>query len=181
MQLPRSAEHDPVAIAETALNLGITYFDTAPSYNNANPKPTTVMCWPATEGGLPGDQDRRSHARRYVTQHRAKLKRLQTDRVDLIQIHGSLHGGSRCLGETHWCADRALQTPRPKGHTFHWLNRPRQRYAPAGGHRALPFDTLLTTLNPVSRRKPFRRICCRWRTGSRWAHRMKVMAGATAA
>ena len=33
MQLPPSAEHDPAAIAEMALNLGITYFDTAPSYN----------------------------------------------------------------------------------------------------------------------------------------------------
>ena len=34
MQLPPSADHDPLAIAETALNLGLTYFDTAPSYNN---------------------------------------------------------------------------------------------------------------------------------------------------
>ncbi len=35
MQLPPSADHDPMAIAETALNLGVTYFDTAPSYNVA--------------------------------------------------------------------------------------------------------------------------------------------------
>ncbi|MGE5610804.1 MAG: aldo/keto reductase [Bacillota bacterium] len=34
MQLPPSKDHDPTAIAEAALNLGITYFDTAPSYNN---------------------------------------------------------------------------------------------------------------------------------------------------
>src|SRR5512133_3755378 len=34
MQLPPSADHDPVALAEMALNLGVTYFDTAPSYNN---------------------------------------------------------------------------------------------------------------------------------------------------
>ena len=34
MQLPPSAGHDPVALAETALNLGVTYFDSAPSYNN---------------------------------------------------------------------------------------------------------------------------------------------------
>src|SRR5690349_18936414 len=34
MQLPPSANHDPMAIAETALNLGVTYFDSAPAYNN---------------------------------------------------------------------------------------------------------------------------------------------------
>ena len=34
MQLPPSQDHDPAAIAEAALDLGITYFDTAPSYNN---------------------------------------------------------------------------------------------------------------------------------------------------
>src|SRR5262249_16377356 len=34
MQLAPSSDHDPVAIAETALNLGITYFDTSPDYNN---------------------------------------------------------------------------------------------------------------------------------------------------
>jgi hypothetical protein len=34
MQLPPSKDHDPAAIADTALDLGITYFDTAPSYNN---------------------------------------------------------------------------------------------------------------------------------------------------
>ncbi|MHC4354159.1 MAG: aldo/keto reductase, partial [Planctomycetota bacterium] len=34
MQLPPSDDHDPAAIAEAALDLGITYFDTAPSYNS---------------------------------------------------------------------------------------------------------------------------------------------------
>ncbi len=34
MQLPPSATHDPAALAEAALDLGITYFDTAPAYNN---------------------------------------------------------------------------------------------------------------------------------------------------
>src|SRR6516162_1099406 len=34
MQLPPSRDHDPGALAERVLDLGITYFDTAPSYNN---------------------------------------------------------------------------------------------------------------------------------------------------
>src|SRR5258706_10231606 len=34
MWLPPSATHDPSGIAELALNLGITYFDTAPSYRD---------------------------------------------------------------------------------------------------------------------------------------------------
>jgi aryl-alcohol dehydrogenase-like predicted oxidoreductase len=33
MQLPPSQSHDPVALAELALDLGVTYFDMAPSYN----------------------------------------------------------------------------------------------------------------------------------------------------
>jgi uncharacterized protein len=34
MQQPPSNDHDPVALAEAALDLGIAYFDTAPAYNN---------------------------------------------------------------------------------------------------------------------------------------------------
>ncbi len=33
MQRPPSREFDPGALAEAALDLGITYFDTAPAYN----------------------------------------------------------------------------------------------------------------------------------------------------
>ena len=33
MQLPPSRSHDPVALAEMALDSGVSYFDTAPSYN----------------------------------------------------------------------------------------------------------------------------------------------------
>ena len=34
MQRPPAKDHDPVALAEAALELGISYFDTAPAYNN---------------------------------------------------------------------------------------------------------------------------------------------------
>ena len=59
MQLPPARDHDPVALAEQALDLGITYFDTAPSYNNGQSE-TNYGQVLARRRGVPRDQDRRS-------------------------------------------------------------------------------------------------------------------------
>ena len=89
MQLPPSAGHDPVAIAETALNLGVTYFDTAPSYNNGQSETNYghVLARRRKEVFLTTKTGDRTHdgTLRSIEQ---SLKRLQTDHVDLIQIHG---------------------------------------------------------------------------------------------
>src|SRR5215469_7216811 len=82
MQLPPSRDHDPGALAEQALDLGITYFDTAPSYNNGQ-----VLARRRGEVFLAtktGDRSR-DGALRGIEQ---SLERLRTDRVDLLQIHG---------------------------------------------------------------------------------------------
>ena len=158
MQLPPSATHDPAAIAEAALDLGITYFDTAPSYNNGQSETNYGQVvarrrkdiFLATKTG-----DRTCDGTmRSIEQ---SLKRLRTDRVDLIQIHGisakedldAWDKSSGVLTALHKLRDQKVT--RFIGLTGHEsaskLQEAIERY---------DFDTLLTTLNPVSRRAPFR-------------------------
>ena len=158
MQLPPSAEHDPVAIAETALNLGVTYFDTAPSYNDGQSETNyghvlarrRKEVFQATKTG-----DRTYEGTlRSIEQ---SLKRLQTDHVDLIQVHGvspteDIDAWDKPTGVlTALRKLRDQKVTRFIGVTGHdsalKLREAIERY---------DFDTLLTTLNPVSRRRPFR-------------------------
>lgn len=158
MQLPPTAEHDPAAIAETALNLGVTYFDTAPSYNNGQSETNygQVLARRRRDVFLATKTGDRTYdgTLRSIEQ---SLKRLQTDHVDLIQIHGispteDLDGWDKPTGVL--IALRKLRDQKVTrfiGLTGHdsaaRLRAAIERYE---------FDTLLTTLNPVSRRKPFR-------------------------
>jgi aryl-alcohol dehydrogenase-like predicted oxidoreductase len=158
MQRPPTENHDPAAIAETALDLGITYFDTAPSYNNGQSETNygQVLARRRGEVFLACKTGDRSYdgTLRSVEQ---SLKRLRTDHFDLLQVHGvagreDLPAWGRPDGVFH-----ALQTLREQkvtrflGVTGHedagMLRRAIERYE---------FDTLLTTLNPVRRRRPFR-------------------------
>src|SRR5512138_271941 len=89
MQLPPSPDHDPAALAEAALDLGITYFDTAPSYNNGQSETNygQVLARRRQEVFLATKTEARTHDGT-LRSIEASLKRLRTDRVDLIQIHG---------------------------------------------------------------------------------------------
>jgi uncharacterized protein len=158
MQLPPSAEHDPVAIAETALNLGVTYFDTAPSYNKGQSETNygQVLARRRREVFLATKTGDRTcdGTLRSIEQ---SLKRLQTDHVDLIQIHGISSTEDLDAWEKPTGVLTALRKLRDQkvtrfigltGHeTAARLREAIERYE---------FDTLLTTLNPVSRRLPFR-------------------------
>jgi uncharacterized protein len=158
MQLPPSADHDPMAIAETALNLGVTYFDTAPSYNNGQSETNygRVMARRRKEVFLATKTGDRTHDGT-LRSIEASLKRLQTDRVDLIQIHGispteDLDAWDKPTGVlTALRKLRDQKATRFIGLTGHdsagKLREAIERYE---------FDTLLTTLNPVSRRTLFR-------------------------
>ena len=158
MQLPPSESHDPVAIAETALDLGIIYFDTAPSYNNGQSETNygQVLARRRKEVFLACKTGDRSYdgTMRSVEQ---SLKRLRTDRFDLLQIHGvSAQEDVPAWGEPDGVVT-ALRKLREEKVT---------RFLGVTGHddagrlqqaiETYEFDTLLTTLNPVSRRRPFR-------------------------
>ena len=158
MQLPPSADHDPSALAETALDLGITYFDTAPSYNNGQSETNygPVLARRRKEVFLATKTGDRTHdgTLRSIEQ---SLKRLRTDRVDLIQIHGISPTEDLDAWEKPGGVLTALRKLREQKVT---------RFIGLTGHDSAvklreaieryDLDTLLTTLNPVSRRKPFR-------------------------
>jgi aryl-alcohol dehydrogenase-like predicted oxidoreductase len=158
MQLPPSKDHDPAAIAETALDLGITYFDTAPSYNNGQSESNygQVLSRRRKEVFLACKTGDRSYdgTMRSIEQ---SLKRLRTDHLDLLQIHGVSSGEDLPAWGKPGGVYTALQKLREQKIT---------RFIGITGHdnaqvlrRAIEmyeFDTLLTTLNPVSRRRPFR-------------------------
>ena len=159
MQLPPSKDHDPAAIAETALDLGITYFDTAPSYNNGQSETNygQVLARRRKEVFLACKTGDRSYdgTMRSIEQ---SLKRLCTDHLDLLQIHGVSSGEDLPAWGKPGGVYTALQKLREQKIT---------RFIGVTGHdnseilhRAIDmyeFDTLLTTLNPVSRRRPFRK------------------------
>jgi len=158
MQLPPSAEHDPVAIAEMALNLGVTYFDTAPSYNNGQSETNYghVLARRRKEVFLATKTGDRNYdgTLRSIEQ---SLKRLRTDHVDLIQIHGITNTEDLDAWEKPAGVLTALRKLRDQKVT---------RFIGLTGHDSstrlreaierYDFDTLLTTLNPVSRRQSYR-------------------------
>jgi aryl-alcohol dehydrogenase-like predicted oxidoreductase len=158
MQLPRSEQHDPAAIADTALDLGITYFDTAPSYNNGQSENNygEVLARRRKEVFLACKTGDRGYdgTLRSVEQ---SLKRLRTDHLDLLQVHGVTEGDDIPAWGKAAGVWRALEKLRDQRVT---------RFLGVTGHEnagklreaieLYPFDTLLTTLNPVSRRRPFR-------------------------
>jgi aryl-alcohol dehydrogenase-like predicted oxidoreductase len=95
-----SAETDRLAAVDRALELGITFFDTAPTYGDGA---SEILLGRA----LKADRDRvaiatkvgpRDDPRRALE---ASLRRLATDYVDLIQLHEALDGWERQLERLH--------------------------------------------------------------------------------
>src|ERR1035441_196903 len=158
MQLPPSPDHDPAALAEAALDLGITYFDTAPSYNNGQSETNygQVLARRRKEVFLATKTDNRTHDDT-LRSIELSLKRLRTDRLDLIQIHGISASEDVDAWEKPDGVLTALRKLREQKVT---------RFIGLTGHDSAgklreaieryELDTLLTTLNPVSRRQPFR-------------------------
>jgi aryl-alcohol dehydrogenase-like predicted oxidoreductase len=158
MQLPPSKDHDPVAIAEKALELGITYFDTAPSYNNGQSETNygKVLVHRRGEVFLACKTGDRTYDGTLRSVERS-LKRLQTDHVDLLQIHGA-HARDDLAS---WGSPTGVVSALRKLRDQKVI-----RFLGVTGHDSAEvlrqaiemydFDTLLTTLNPVSRRKAYR-------------------------
>lgn len=158
MQREPSPDFDPVAIAEAALQAGVTYFDTAPSYNNGQSESNygQALARRRKEVFLACKTGDRTYdgTMRSVEQ---SLKRLRTGWVDLLQIHGVTAGEDLDAWGKPGGVYSALMKLRDQKVT---------RFVGVTGHdsaevllRAIEmyeFDTLLTTLNPVARRRPYR-------------------------
>ena len=156
---PTAALH-PAELANAAIDAGIDYFDTAPSYNNGQSERNygEVMAHRRKGVFLATKTGRRDYdgAMREVE---ASLKRLRTDRVDLLQIHGV---GAKEDFERWGKPDGIMKA-------LHKLrNEKVTRFIGVTGHdsaemmrRAIEmyeFDTILTTFNPTTKRHPFETI-----------------------
>src|SRR5881392_289541 len=95
-----AAEPERLAAIHRALELGVTFFDTAPTYGDGTSE--TLL-----GRALKADRDRvaiatkvgpRDDPRRSLE---ASLRRLATDYVDLIQLHEALDGWERRLEQLH--------------------------------------------------------------------------------
>jgi len=157
MKEVRTAKLDPVELATTALELGITYFDTAPAYNDGQSERNygEVVARRRKEIFLATKTGQRSYdgAMREVE---ASLKRLRTDRVDLLQIHATRADEDPAAWDKPDGVLRALRKLRDEKVT---------RLIGVTGHesaevlcRAIAmyeFDTILTTFNPTPKRRPY--------------------------
>src|SRR3989440_7747584 len=95
-----SAERDRLAAVRRAVELGITFFDTAPTYGDGASESLLGRALKADRDRVaiatkvgPRDDPRRSLE--------ASLRRLATDYVDLIQLHEALEGWERQPEQLH--------------------------------------------------------------------------------
>jgi aryl-alcohol dehydrogenase-like predicted oxidoreductase len=159
MQKPTTEFH-PAELANAALDLGINYFDTAASYGAGQSELNygVVLAKRRNEVFLATKTGDRTYdgAMREVEE---SLKRLQTDHLDLYQVHGVSAREDITLWDKPDGVMKAL---------YKLKNEKVTRFIGVTGHESADamnvaidmyqFDTILTTFNPVSRRKPFREL-----------------------
>jgi len=155
-----TAKFHPAELANAALDAGINYFDTAPSYGNGQSERNygEVLVTRRNEVFLATKTGNRSYdgAMREVE---ASLKRLRTDRVDLLQVHGVKAKEDFTKWDKPDGVLKALYKMRDENVT---------RFIGVTGHESaesmrraielFDFDTVLTTFNPTTRRLPYQRL-----------------------
>lgn len=158
MSMKPTAEFNPSELASAALDAGITYFDTAPAYGDGQSELNygVVIAKRRKEVFLASKTIDRTYdgTMRSVE---ASLKRLRTDYLDLYQVHGLGVSEDITLWGKPDGVMKALYKLRDEKVT---------RFIGVTGHESAEamsrsidmyeFDTILTTFNPVPRRKPFR-------------------------
>lgn len=159
MQKPTAKFH-PAELANAALDAGINYFDTAASYGAGQSKLNygVVLAKRRNEVFLATKTSNRTYdgAMREVEE---SLKRLQTDHLDLLQVHSVSYNEDFTLWNKPDGMMKAFYKLRDEKVT---------RFIGVTGHESaeamnqaiyrFEFDTILTTFNPVPRRKPFREL-----------------------
>jgi len=158
MMMKPTSEFDPSELASAALDGGINYFDTAPAYGDGQSEINygVVLAKRRNEVFLASKTIDRSYDGTMRSMEQS-LKRLQTDHLDLYQVHGVTDNEDITAWGKPDGVIRALLRLRDEKVT---------RFIGVTGHesaeamnRAIDmyeFDTILTTFNPVPRRKPFR-------------------------
>lgn len=160
MKQAPNAQLDPAELANAAIDAGINYFDTAPSYGAGQSETNygRVLATRRREVFLATKTGDRSYDGA-MKEVEASLKRLQTDRLDLLQLHGVKENEDF----TKW--------DKPDGvlKAFYKLKEEKvTRFIGVTGHESaeamrraveqFEFDTVLTTFNPTVRRRPFEEL-----------------------
>ena len=178
MKQPPTEQLDPAELANTALNAGIDYFDTAPSYGAGQSETNygRVLATRRREVFLATKTGNRSYDGA-MKEVEASLKRLRTDRLDLLQLHGVRakedftkwdKGGMRALRKL-----KEEKVTRFIGVTGH-----ESADAMCRAIELFDFDTILTTFNPTPRRRPFEELLLPLaRSKNMGILAMKVMGG----
>ena len=160
MKQAPTAKFHPAELAEAALDSGINYFDTAPSYASGQSEQNygEVLAISRKEVFLATKTGNRSYdgAMREVE---ASLKRLRTDHLDLLQVHGvkakedftKWDGPDGVLKAMHRLRDEKVT--RFIGVTGHESAEAMRRAI-----ELFDFDTVLTTFNPTARRLPYQQL-----------------------
>lgn len=158
MGLLPTKEFHPAELAIAALDSGITYFDTAASYSNGQSELNygEVLATRRNEVFLTSKTLQRTYDGA-MKDIEGSLKRLQTDHIDLYQLHSVTEKEDITLWGKPDGVMKAFQKLRDEkvirfiGVTGHEsadaMNRAIDMYE---------FDTILTTFNPVARRKLYR-------------------------
>lgn len=153
----RTDKFDPVEMANAAIDAGIRYFDSAPSYGDGQSERNygEVLAHRRGEVFLAAKTGQRTYDGA-MREFESSLKRLRTDHVDLLQIHGARVGEDLSAWAKPGGVLKALQMLRDQKLT---------RFIGVTGHesadvmcRAITmydFDTVLTTFNPTAKRRPF--------------------------
>ncbi|MGD8501053.1 MAG: aldo/keto reductase [Phycisphaerales bacterium] len=153
-------EFHPAELANAALDAGINNFDTAPAYNSGQSERNygEVLATRRKEVFLATKTGNRSYdgAMREVE---ASLKRLRTDHLDLLQVHGV----NAKEDFTKWGKPDGVMK------ALHKLRDEKvTRFVGVTGHESaesvrraielFDFDTVLTTFNPTVRRRPYQEL-----------------------
>lgn len=157
MKEPRSDKFDPVEMADAAIDAGIRYFDTAPSYGKGQSERNygEVLAHRRSEVFLATKTGQRTYDGA-MREFESSLKRLRTDHVDLLQIHGAR-------------ASEDLASWGKPGGVFKAFEKLRDqkvtRFIGVTGHESADtmcqaitmydFDTVLTTFNPTAKRREY--------------------------
>ncbi|MHC4369737.1 MAG: aldo/keto reductase, partial [Planctomycetota bacterium] len=160
MKQAPTAQLDPAEMANAALDAGIDYFDTAPSYGAGQSETNygRVLATRRKEVFLATKTGNRSYDGA-MKEVEISLKRLRTDRLDLLQLHGV----SAKEDFTKWDKPDGVMKALRK------LKEERvTRFIGVTGHESaeamcraielFDFDTILTTFNPTVRRRPYEEL-----------------------
>ncbi len=160
MQMKPTAKFHPAELANAALDAGINFFDTAAGYGQGQSERNygEIVAHRRKEVFLATKTQKRTYdeAMREVEQ---SLKRLQTDHLDLLQIHSVRKDENFSLWTKPDGILKALHKLRDEKVTrFIGITGHDTAEAMLAAIEMDDFDTILTTFNPTEERRPFREL-----------------------